>query len=67
MPTLLDKRVSFYLHQQLWHSRSRAEPVSCCVCLDDFKCAHDHLTTICGHRVHFYCALELKKCPLCRK
>jgi len=67
MPSLLDKRVSAFLHQQLWAGTK--ERIDCCVCLRQLKCEEDHVTLCCGHRLHFWCVLEgnLKKCPLCRK
>ena len=69
-PPLLSKRVSAYLHAQVWDMR-RSTDAACPICLRKYCCEDDHCTLSCGHAIHWTCAMEagkdLKVCPLCRK
>lgn len=69
LPPLLNKRVSSYLHAQVWDMR-RSSGAVCPICHGSFKVEGDHMTLVCGHALHYSCCLEggkdLKVCPLCR-
>ncbi len=65
---LLAKRVSRYLHMQVYAARKDMD-ITCPVCQGPFCCEADHMTLACGHALHWACACEsadLKVCPVCR-
>ena len=68
VPHILTKRVSRYLHFQVYAARKEMD-ATCPICQMCFCCENDHFTLACGHAVHYSCALEstdLKVCPICR-
>ncbi len=68
-PPILSKRVSAFLHAQVY--QVRPADATCPICLRRFCCEGDHCTLACGHALHWSCAheagKELKVCPLCRQ
>ena len=64
--SVLQKRVSSFLKNQLWYAQKETPP-DCPICLQRIMTSKEGCLLCCGHWLCLECAVEnVKVCPLCR-